>query len=113
MDKNVLRIQGQEIPFLAEHELPEKARIQFNLQGEEIAREAAAQSSQPSGSSSQSHFPGAGNRLGSTPAQLRDQLPEENAISTLVSLGATREQAIQCLLEAGGNVDIAAFLLFN
>ena len=28
LEKNVLRIQGREVSFLPEHELPEKARIQ-------------------------------------------------------------------------------------
>jgi hypothetical protein len=34
LEKNVLRIQGREVPFLAEHELPNKAR-----QMEELAEE--------------------------------------------------------------------------
>ena len=40
LEKNVLRIQGREIPFLSEHELPEKARDSY--QGRRQHEAAAA-----------------------------------------------------------------------
>lgn len=111
LERNCLRIQGQEIKFLSEHELPDKAR-------QETGRE---QPLEPSGSGgaggaskhrdSKQSFPGSGNALGSTPGS-RDPSPGDS-ISTLMGLGATREQAIAALQNAEGNVDIAASLLFN
>ena len=115
LEKNVLKIQGQEIEFLPEHELPEKARAQFNPAAEELRRASGPQTNQPSIGSSNSRFPGSGSALGSAPqrqAQNQSQFPVEN-IRALTDLGATREQAIRYLEEAGGNVDVAASLLFG
>jgi DNA damage-inducible protein 1 len=80
LEKNCLRIQGREIRFLAEHELPSKAH-----QAEELAEELEAASVKPSAkgiaptaphpipSSSSSGapkqaFPGAGQSLGAPPS---------------------------------------------
>jgi len=111
LDKNCLRIQGQEIPFLAEHELPEKAKQHTHPELEEHV----SQSSTQAGPSNQgdTHFPGTGNAVGSAPTSQQRSPYSEEMISALINLGATREQAIQCLQEAGGNVDVAASLLFN
>jgi len=114
LDKNCLRIGGQEIPFLAEHELPEKAKQHIRITVEED--DAAESSSQPARSPpvpSRSRFPGSGNTLKPSPnTQQEAQYPEE-LISALTNLGATRAQAIQLLKDANGNVDVAASLLFN
>lgn len=70
LEKNVLRIQGREVPFLAEHELPNKAR-----QMEELAEEVDQASATgnlplapkvpgPSTASSSNTFAGAGQKLG-------------------------------------------------
>lgn len=135
LEKNVLRIQGREVPFLAEHELPEKARAEHGFD-EELQDQAQPSASgpphghhsssstpgRPSGSrGSAPSFPGSGNTLGSTPshapAQSSRQAPAasrfpENDITTLVNLGVTREQAISMLEAAGGNVEVAASLMF-
>jgi DNA damage-inducible protein 1 len=114
LDKNCLRIQGQEIPFLAEHELPDKAK-HYSLPppSEEEEAQSSAQPNQPIPAPSGSHFPGSGNTLGSVAVpQQREQFSEEK-ISALTNLGASREQAVQLLREANGNVDMAASLLFN
>ena len=115
LEKNALRIQGREVQFLAEHELPDKARI-FEAGAVE---EADAEASQPSGSQPQQHFPGAGNTLGAAPAPApvasataaASQFPEES-IKILMDLGVTREAAIATLEASGGNVDVAASMLF-
>lgn len=118
LEKNVLRIQGREVRFLAEHELPDKARI-FETASTDVG--PASLGSQMSGA--QQSFPGAGNTLGAPPApvgagrggaQVSGSAPRfsEEAIRTLMSLGATRELAISSLEAAGGNLDIAASLLF-
>ncbi|KIK53288.1 hypothetical protein GYMLUDRAFT_941387 [Collybiopsis luxurians FD-317 M1] len=75
LEKNVLRIQGREIPFLAEHQLPAKAR---GLETEEEALRQALEASKGAGagaagsssgsSSAGPSFPGSGSTLGGSPA---------------------------------------------
>ncbi|TDL29358.1 hypothetical protein BD410DRAFT_736209 [Rickenella mellea] len=126
LEKSVLRIQGREVKFLAEHELPDKARM-FEMPVEDPASSSAAGTSmgRPQGAGSgQSHFPGGGNTLGSPPsgagrgavAAQRPAPPSpypEADIQTLINLGATRETAIRALDAVGGNVEYAASVLFN
>jgi len=118
LGKNVLRIQDREVKFLAEHELPDKARSMESGEPQEAAEAGPANSqSQPAQS-----FPGSGHTLGGVPANTPpavaqsharpSQFPEA-AISTLMGLGATREIAISTLEAAGGNVDVAASFLFQ
>ena len=114
--KNVLRIQDREVRFLAEHELPDKARFP------EDAREFGQQAGAVASSSSQNNqqFPGSGQRLGQVPAPptqpsshiSRTPYPE-NSIKTLMDLGASRESAIRALDSAKGNVEYAASVLFS
>lgn len=130
LEKGVLRIQGREVRFLAEHELPEKARV-FD-QGQEPASGSQPSGSSPPTSTGQhqgSSFPGQGSTLRTTP-QPRTERPQpqpqqprgqqasasrypDSSIKVLMDLGATRELAIQYLDVAGGNVDVAASFLFN
>ena len=70
LEKNCLRIQGREIPFLAEHELPSKARGMEELAGELEAASVVpgAKGIAPTRphavpSSSTSSFPGSGHTL--------------------------------------------------
>lgn len=119
LEKNVLRIQGREVQFLAEHELPDKARIM------DSGADAPPPQAGPSSTSDVQlprQFPGAGNTLGGS--GVREHQPQPHAppthqnrhteanIQTLISLGATREQAINSLDAANGNLDIAASMLF-
>lgn len=117
LEKNVLRIQGREVSFLPEHELPEKARIQ------ELSEAPATDASPTQGDAG--NFPGSGHRLGSSnaasssqshstsrPLSNSSQYPE-SSIRTIMDLGGvSREVAISTLEAAGGNVDVAASLLF-
>lgn len=146
LEKNVLRIQGREVSFLAEHELPDKARNPEEAEAEaEAEAQAAASASAPgsglgSAQGPSAHgpgsFPGAGHTLGAAPAtagtgagrgaqppppqqqqqqqqqQAQSRYPEDK-IGMLVGLGATREHAVALLDAAGGNVDVAASLLFQ
>jgi hypothetical protein len=135
LEKNVLRIQRREVGFLSEHELPDKARI-MDSGGDDST--SSVPSTGPSSSTagpagrnqtpSTSSFPGGGHTLGSSsasprtgrapPTQGGGRAPapasrhSEEAIATLVGLGATREVAISTLDAAGGNLDVAASLLF-
>ncbi|KAF5371209.1 hypothetical protein D9758_004111 [Tetrapyrgos nigripes] len=136
LEKNVLRIQGREVRFLAEHELPAKARFEHLLnpdnppsvsgagpsgsgssgvQGQGAGQGQSRQGTTPTPSS----FPGSGTALGSAPAAHPPRnagsnsggFPEEH-IKILMDLGAPRELAISTLAAADGNVDMAASLLF-
>jgi DNA damage-inducible protein 1 len=123
LEKNCLRIQGREIPFLSEHELPAKAR---EMEGE--GEGEASSSSGPSASASQPQqqsFPGGGRTLGSTPAASAPSAARQSAparpaasrypeadIQKIMEFGATREVAISTLEAAGGNLDVAVSLLF-
>ncbi len=88
LEKNCLRIQGREVPFLPEHELPDKAH---RLGGEEVAEElgqaAAGGTSAVAGPSTAAAaagkgkgggggFPGAGQALGVGPSGTSSQKPE-------------------------------------
>lgn len=124
LEKNVLRIQGREVRFLAEHELPDKAREYETPKAEEAAGSAGAHATGGAGPSSQPSFPGSGHTLGSAPqpgrgrgapaagAQATQSRYSEQDINTLMGLGVSREVAISTLDAAGGNLDIAASLLF-
>lgn len=119
LEKNALRIQGREVPFLAEHELPVNARILDNAEIDETVEGGSSgnvgTTNQPSSSTQQ--FPGSGQTLGQAP-QSREATRtstsafSESSISTLMGLGVTREEAIRALEASGGNIDVAASFLF-
>lgn len=128
LEKNVLRIRDREVTFLAEHELPDKARMLETPNPEDIASAAGSHGTLPSGSAASSSlppsFPGSGHTLGSAPrpgqgrgapaagAQATQSRYSEQDINTLMGLGVSREVAISTLDAAGGNVEVAASLLF-
>ena len=122
LGKNVLRIQGREVQFLSEHELPDKARIFESPHGDENQAAPSTSSIPAPAQPTQERFPGTGNTIGSSPANTATPAPRRNApptsshpesaIQTLMGLGATREVAISTLDAAGGNLDVAASLLF-
>lgn len=128
LEKNVLRIQNREVRFLSEHELPDKARIMDS--GAEDPSTAGPSTSAPTQNQppATSSFPGGGHTLASTPsgapprgpagAPARRRAPapatrhSEADIAIIMGLGATREIAISTLDASGGNLDVAASLLF-
>ncbi|CAG8466731.1 13521_t:CDS:10 [Funneliformis mosseae] len=116
LQKNALIINGKEIRFLAEHELPESARMEMDESEEHIphnlASSSASNTESPSISSSTIVNPPSSN---SSPpvSQQQSQYPDEH-IQNLISMGGiTRDEAIKLLDAAGGNVEIAASLLFG
>lgn len=115
LEKNVLRIQGREVSFLSEHELPDKARDPIHL--DPATEGPIPEVPAPPAAASSSSFPGGGRSLGAPPARGTPQrTPSSNhpetSIQMLMDLGATRELAISTLDASGGNVDVAASLLF-
>ncbi|CAD6587707.1 MAG: DNA damage-inducible protein 1 [Tremellales sp. Tagirdzhanova-0007] len=140
LSTNTLRIQSTEIPFLSEHELPDKARRRdaaavADEMGDAAASGVKAGVASPNATSSNAttrEFPGRGQTIvpgrsgrsvesGSAPAsmiggvgpQATSTSFEETDIQTLIGLGATRQHAIQLLEATGGNVDAAASMLFG
>jgi DNA damage-inducible protein 1 len=130
LEKNVLRIQGREVQFLAEHALPAKARdsnAPIDAPGQP-GPSTSMGSVSPGPSSRPAQFPGSGHSLGRTPTSphrggavgtrpgsrgaTAGSRYSERDIETIVSLGVSREVAISTLDAAGGNVDVAASLLF-
>jgi DNA damage-inducible protein 1 len=131
LEKGVLRIQGREVKFLAEHELPEKALVFDSDDNQEPGSQPSGLGSSNPTSTGQSQgsssFPGQGIPLGAAPRtqpkqpqpqsqqpQTQQQAPRypESSIEMLMALGATREEAIRSLDASGGNVDVAGSLLF-
>jgi DNA damage-inducible protein 1 len=114
LEKGVLRIQGREVKFLAEHELPEKIRFMGIPARAELAESTALQDA-PGGGSRQtpvvSREAGSSQSPGLSGPLSASRYPE-NSIRTIMDLGVSREVAISTLDAAGGNVDVAASLLF-
>lgn len=132
LEKGVLRIQGREVKFIAEHELPDKDRIFESGDHQEPGSQPPRpdpSNSTPTVQNQGSSFPGQGHTLGVAPrAQAKNPQPQsqqsqtqqspppsrypESTIRSLMDLGATREEAIRFLDQSGGNVDMAASLMF-
>lgn len=131
---NVLRIQGNQVPFLSEHELPEKARVletgadmlyppPSSTASSVPSRPAASLSAsdrarmQWAGPSNANLFPGAGQRMTTAPpvfdATVSPPVELEHAIKTLVDLGAGRETAIALLRRTQGNLGAAVDIFFS
>jgi len=114
LEKGVLRIQGREVGFLPEHELPEKSRMGDLLSGEVPVGSTPPRGSSGGGSGQSSvASPVAGSSQSRGPSrELSTGRHPESSIRTLMDLGVSREVAISTLEAAGGNVDVAASLLF-
>jgi len=118
LGKSVLRIQDREVSFLPEHELPEKAHI--DELSEALEASAGASSIKASGAGLLDPGQKAGPSTTAGPSRPRNpSRPASNsrypetAIQTIMDLGGvSREVAISTLDAAGGNVDVAASLLF-
>jgi DNA damage-inducible protein 1 len=103
LQKGVLRIQGREVPFLPEHQIP-----QSSVNEETELQDA---SSVPNTSGSTSTPPQASHRSNPSNTPQPSRFPETD-IRRLMDLGVTREIAISALDAAGGNVDLAAGYIF-
>ena len=125
LSKNKLCIQGSEIPFLGESEIPreeeEAAKSEPTVPGpsgtaigqetgairsaEEVQQQAVQPQTQgqPVAISQQAS--------GTQPPQSGPNVTAAH-VDSLVAMGATREQAVQALQAAEDNVDVAAGLIF-
>lgn len=118
LKEGVLRIgtTGTQTPFLPEGELPPCARLAFELEEDgqvqqhedrELA-EALAKSEQES---TRAHIGGATASITSSTSVSLPTFPEAS-VAQITSMGFTREQAIQELTKANGDVNIALSTLF-
>jgi DNA damage-inducible protein 1 len=129
--KDKLCIQGEEVPFLGEAEIPKEeeaavvqeptlpgpdgttigqrsgAVVPTGQQQQQPASTAPAQAAPPAQAPAAAPQP----QPAAQPAAPRTNISPQ-AIESLVSMGATREQAIQALQAADGNPDVAASLIF-
>lgn len=131
LEHDVLRIKGRTVKFLPEHELPDNARADHS--GPDVQDNNPSSSNpNPQNQPAPVRFPGSGHSLGGGQSQppsrgtpiggngsggsqqqqtARSRYPEKD-IQTIMSMGVSREMAIQTLDAAQGNVDLAASLLF-
>ncbi|KAL2914331.1 DNA damage-inducible protein 1 [Polyrhizophydium stewartii] len=133
LEHNVLRINNEEVRFLAEHELPEFAKLEAS--GDAPSDEtrggpsASGAAPAPAAASGAASAPGAPQPAAAPPtsgpspsaaaAPPPSAVPQaaaprhaESAIRGLMDLGVSREQAIAALDACGGNADLAASMLF-
>lgn len=134
--KDKLIVQGEEIPFLGEAEIPKDEDGNAN----ETSIPGPAGTSIGSQSGAVHEAPGPGQQATTAPAPAPASAPQSASATTstaapntgaaqpqpaaakanvspqnvemLVGMGATREQAIQALQAAEDNVDVAASLIF-
>jgi DNA damage-inducible protein 1 len=98
---NVLRIAGQNVPFLSEHELTLKARGEG--QSPETSKPTTDSSSKPTGSTTPT--------IANSSSSSSSKYPNEK-IKTLTDLGFSREEAIGALDACNGDAEAAANMLF-
>lgn len=126
---NKLIIQGEEVEFLGESDIPKETEDAVNQEptvqgpgGTTIGARSGAvtspQASQAGPSTSIASRPAPPAAQPARPPQPQphtqpQRVFPENDINTLVSLGWGREEAINALEATGGNVEFAASLLFN
>jgi DNA damage-inducible protein 1 len=96
LEKNCLRIHGEEVTFLSEHELPDKAR-----------EKVIPTSQEPGPSVQPASAPSA-----PTPSTATQKYSDA-IVKSLTDLGVSREEVIATLDACGGNPDVAANILFQ
>jgi DNA damage-inducible protein 1 len=119
--KDKLIIQGVELPFLGEADIPKESEEALVEEptvqgpgGTTIGQRSGVVSA-PSGPAPGSSAPGpsTASPAAAPPAQPpRPSFPEAD-IEQLMALGATKERAIRALHQTGGNVEYAASLIFE
>lgn len=122
LSRDMLVIQGQEIPFLGEAEIPKEeepnqdeptipgpAGTAIGQHSGAVQAPSSAPTQAPAQPPQPTPVPAA--QSVTQPASTGSSVSPEH-IDTLVGMGATREQAIQALQAADNNVDVAAGLIF-
>lgn len=131
LSKDKLIIQGEEIPFLGEADIPKEEEQAATEEptipgpsGTQIGQRSGAvlpaDTPQQSQAPSTQPTPAAATPTPQAPAPAAVPVPPRASgvnvtpqhVESLMSMGATREQAIQALQAAEDNVDVAASLIF-
>ena len=123
LEKNLLRIQGNEVPFLGEADIPrfeEERADEPTVEGPDgtkiggvsgTVKEADSSNAPPAKPEASSSQPAQAQPVpGPTPGP--SSFPEGD-INRLTEMGMGRAEAVQALTLAGGNVDAAASLMFG
>lgn len=117
LKRGCLVIQGEEVEFLGESEIPKNA---FGNSHEEPTEEGPSGSRVGGPSGAIIEPPTVQNIPQAGAAQSQHRQPEpvgpkhpEEMVAQLQGLGISREEAIAALDATGGNIDMAASLLFN
>lgn len=110
LSKNVLKIHdGEEVPFLPEHELPDNARA------EKVAPESPTLPTSLPSVTSVTPASTSTNHASAPVAScstVESKYPEES-IKGLIDLGVSRQEAIAALDACDGNLDVAASMIFQ
>jgi DNA damage-inducible protein 1 len=106
--KNALTFDDCDIPFLAEHELPEKQR-RIEVHGSEEDEVPSPDTKVTIPAAAESAGASSTQKSSTTNTQSKHS---EKDIKLLTDMGVSRQEAIQALEMAEGNPDLAASLLF-
>ncbi|CAO3661682.1 unnamed protein product [Umbelopsis ramanniana] len=109
--KNALTFDEIDIPFLQEHELPEKQRMIELHGGADDETPAEARIAGPVANANASNYGETSQSSAATSSSNKGY--SESDIATLTNLGVSRQEAIHALDMAGGNCEVAASLLFQ
>lgn len=109
--KNALTFDEFDIPFLQEHELPEKQRMIELHGGADDETPAEARIAGPVANANASNYGETSQSSAATSSSNKGY--SESDIATLTNLGVSRQEAIHALDMAGGNCEVAASLLFQ
>lgn len=118
--KGALVIQGTEVPFLGEADIPkeqqehEQAMLdEAKKAGLAATKSASSDNSQAGPSVAAAGSTSSGQATGQAPSSARPQPFPAADVAKLTDLGASREEAIHLLEIAGGNVEEAAGLFLG
>lgn len=115
LGQDQLIIHGEKIPFLGEADIPKEKGLEeptvAGPSGTTIGQNTGAVEVPRAPSPVQQPPPAQAAQTSTSAPSTNDSISEDH-INTLMGMGASREQAIQALQAADGNVDVAAGIIF-
>jgi len=132
LQKNVLRISTQEVPFLQEKDIPHlrtqnledlqrsqmdsmdmKSAPNSNSNNNSNSTSNSNSNSNNNSNSNRNNNPVGGSGMNTNTTTQSSGIKEEDITTLMRNLSCTREEAMNALRMTGGNVDMAASLLFQ